>query len=168
MKRLLTIITVLAGIGLVGYYFFQKNGGLKDIEFVKLERIKIKKVIPFPKLSLTTSANAVLNNPNSFGVKITALDFDVYVEGKHTTTASQEVSIDMPSNAKFKLPINFDIPLGKTGFFNDAKDILTGAWKNKTINIRTVGDIHIKALTFDIKIPFDEEEAYLLKDYLPK
>ncbi len=168
MKRLLTIITILAALGLAGYYFFQKNGGVKDIEFVKLEKIKINKVVPFPKLLLLTEAKAVLKNPNPFGGEITSLDFDVYVEGKHTTTVHQPVSIQMPADTEFKLPINFEIPLGKSGFFKDAKDIITGAWKNKKLNIQTVGEITIKVLNFEFQIPFDEEEGYLLKDYLPE
>ncbi len=167
MKRLLYTITLIIAIGLVAFYFFEKSGGVQDIEFVKLEKLKFNKISPFPKLTLNVTATSVLKNPNPFGVEITGMDFDVLVESKHTTTVNQDVSIEMPANSEFKLPLNFEIPLGKTGFFNDAKDILTGAWKNKSINIRTKGIIHIKVLKINLEIPFDEEEPYKLKDYLP-
>ncbi len=168
MKRLFIVLTFICIAGLAVYYFYQKNGGIKEIELVKLEKLRFKKVIPFPKLTLIAEGNAVLDNPNPVGVEIIGVDFDVLLQGKHITTVQQKVSIDMPANAEFRLPINFEIPLGKSGFFNDAKDILTGAWKNKSVNIQTTGIIRIKTLQLEFEIPFDEKEDYLLKDYLPK
>lgn len=167
MKRVL-IIGGFVFAALVSFYFYQKTGGVQAVEFVKLKRLKFEKVIPFPQLTLVTQANAVLNNPNPFGVEIIKMDFDVFVEEKLSTTVNQATSIPMPANSEFDLPISFEIPIGKSGFFNHAKDILSGAWKNKSIKIRTTGKITIKLLKIELNVPFDETEEYLLKDYLPK
>lgn len=167
MKRLLITTTIIGLLGLAAYYYFQSSGGVQDIEFIKLEKLKIEKITPFPKLSLKANAEAVLKNPNPFGVVITSLDFDIYVEDKHASKVSQDVSIDINGQSTFKLPLNFDIPLGKIGFFKDAKDILSGAWKHQSLKIKTIGTINIQVLKINIDLPFEEEEEYLLKDYLP-
>lgn len=166
MKRFLLFLTLIAVIGLAGYYYFQKQGGVQDIEFLQVEGLQFKRVTPFPKLSLTTSAKAALHNPNPFGVEITKMEFDVYVEDKHTTKVSQIVSVPMPAKSEFKLPFEFEIPLGKSGFFKDAKDVITGAWKNQSLKIKTVGVINIEVLNIPVELPFEEEDVYLLKDYI--
>jgi len=168
LKKLLIIITAIALLGLAAFYLYQKSGGVQEVELIKLERIKIEQVIPFPKLKLLASANAVLTNPNAIGAEISAVEIDIYVEGKHTTKIKEQLSIEMPANQTFNLPLNFEIPLGKTGFFKDAKEVLTGAWKNQSLRIKTTGVIYAKVLSFDFEVPLEEEEVYLLRDYLPK
>lgn len=166
MKRLLIFITLILVTGLAAYLYFQQQGGVQDIEFQKIEGLRFERVTPFPQLSLTTAAKAVLNNPNPFGVEIKQMEFDVFVEDKHTTKVNQMVSVPMPAKSEFKLPFEFEIPLGKAGFFKDAKNILSGAWKNQSLKIRTEGIITIEVLNIPVELPFDEEEVYLLKDYI--
>ena len=170
MKRISIIFTVIVLVWLVGDYMYDRNWGVQNIEFVKLEEIKFKKVIPFPKLSLVSSANIILKNPNLIGAEVTGVDFDVYVEDKHTTRVNHATNFPVAGNEEFNVPLEFEIPLGKAGFFKDVKDILTGAWKNQTLTIRTVGSINIRfpSLKIDFNLPFDESMEYLLKDYLPK
>lgn len=166
MKKVLIFITLIALLGLAAFYFYQKSGGVQAVELVKLERLKIDQVIPFPKFKLMASANAVLNNPNPLGAEISAIELDIYVEDKHTTKIQEQLSIEMPASATFKLPLTFEIPLGKSGFFKDAKDLLTGAWKNQSLRIKTTGIIYINVLSLDFEIPVEEEAVYLLRDYL--
>lgn len=168
MKRILLVITIIGILGLVGFYFFQKSGGVQEVELIGVEKITFSKVIPFPALKLQASANLLLKNPNPIGAEITHIHMDIFVTDKHATTIHQDIRVSMPANAEFKLPVNFDIPLGKSGFFKNAKDILNGAWKNQAIDIRTEGKVTVEVLKVAFDIPFDEENNYLLKDYLPK
>ncbi len=155
-------------IGTAAFYLYQRSSGFQEVEFMRLEDFRIEKINTFPNLNLQAKANARLNNPNPFSVEIRSTEFDIFIEDKHASRANQSLSIEMKRNSDFELPLDFEIPLGKIGFFKDARNILSGAWKNQSIKMRTVGRVKVSVLGLEVDVPFEEETSYLLKDYLPK
>lgn len=161
ITRIIGIIFFLALLG-GGFYLYQEASKLQQPEFIELENIKFKNITLPPNITLTFTSDAVINNPNSYQMTISKVDFDVMVDGKKTSHFTQDLEVVMPANSDFKLPLSFEIPLEKRGII----DTFKGAWKNKGIKIRSVGDITIRAgrVTFDI--PFDYDDEYRIEDYL--
>lgn len=161
---LLTIPVLLLLIGVaVGYhYFFERYEypnfkGLKNIRF---EQVKLK-----PQLILGFSADAIFHNPAPFGVEITGLNSEIYVDGKKATTIRQEINTEMPATADFSLPLQFEIPLTSGNLIKDLGDVLNGSWKKKSIHIRAAGTIGISKAKMEMEIPFEQADIYYLKDY---
>jgi len=149
-----------------GYYIYQQAVNLKNPEFVKMENIKFKNVTLPPDLKITFTSDAVINNPNDHEFTISKIDFDVLVDGKKTTHITQDLEVLMAANSDFSLPLSFDIPVGEKEFFKNFKNMLNGAWKKKSVKIRSVGTITIKAINLNLDIPFDYDDEYRLEDYL--
>lgn len=167
MKRILiALLVVFLLIGLGAYYYLQEKGPPKAPTLVKITNVKLSDVKLPPEMSVNFNANAILNNPNDFGVNISGMDFDVYVNGKKTTRINREVDSKMPANSDFTLPIRFEIPLKDEAGLKGLGGLLQNALKNKAMDIRSEGTISVKVLSYDFEIPFEYEDNYRLKDYL--
>jgi len=136
ISKILAILFFVALLG-GGYYIYQQAINLKNPEFVKMENIKFKNVTLPPDLN-----------------------------GKKTTHITQDLEVLMAANSDFSLPLSFDIPVGEKEFFKNFKNMLNGAWKKKSVKIRSVGTITIKAINLNLDIPFDYDDEYRLEDYL--
>lgn len=166
MKKLLipiTLILLLAG-GYV-FYQFQAVGGPQSPEFVKMTNVKFSKLNLPPNFGVTFSSDILLTNPNPFGVTVSKMDFDVFVNGKKSTHITQNKSVKIPANGEFSMPLQYKIPLKEKEMFKGISEVISGAWKKRGMDIRTEGHIYIDAGT-DIKIPFSYEDEYKLVDYL--
>lgn len=166
MKKLLIPI-ILLFVLISGYIFytFQATGGPQSLSFVKMKNVQFSQLNLPPKFGVTFSSDVLLTNPNPFGVTVSKMDFDVFVNGKKSTHITQNKSVRIPANEEFSMPLQFKIPLKEKEMFKGLSEVLSGAWKKKGMDIRTEGDIYIDAGA-NIKIPFSYEDEYMLVDYL--
>lgn len=117
-------------------------------------------------VNLNATADALLNNPNSVGVTISKMDFDVFVDGIKVSDVNQNISKKMPANSDFTLPLTFSVPLTKA--FAGFKPTIADMMKKRTVKIKLVGDIYVKPAGVEIKLPFEYDDTYdvALKDFL--
>ena len=149
-----------------GIYIYKKAQSIENPTFVKLENIKLKNFSKPPDLNVIFSANAILNNPNDMGWTINKVAFDVYANGKYVSQIEQERDSEIPANSNFALPLTFEIPISNSEIIKNFKDFVTGAWKEQTLLIRTVGAVYVSAKGVKFKIDFDYDDEYQLNDYL--
>lgn len=149
-----------------GFYIYNQASNLKYPEFVRLENIKFKNVTLPPDLKVTFSSDAIINNPNPHKLTISKVDFDIIVDGEKATHFTQDLEIEMGANSDFSLPLSFEVPIAQKEFFKNFKNVLNGAWKKRSIKIRSLGTITIRQSRVQFDIPFDYDDEYRLEDYL--
>ncbi|MEO1434965.1 MAG: LEA type 2 family protein [Bacteroidota bacterium] len=155
MNRLLqlTIFCLLA-------ITFQNCEGPENPEFQSMQNVRFKTVQVDDGFGVTLSGDAVLHNPNSVGVKIDNMDFDVYADGKKMTRIRQELSASMKANQDFNLPLEFDIPLKAVVDQIKQPNNLLELAKKMEIPIRVDGHIGVSIAGKTLKIPVGYEEPY--------
>jgi len=155
-------LILLAG----GIYIYKKAQSIENPTFEKLDNIKFKNFSKPPDLKVTFSADAILNNPNDMGWTINKVAFDVYANGKYVSQIEQEKDTEIPANSNFALPLTFEIPISNSEIIKNFKDFVTGAWKEQSLVIRTVGAVYVNAKGIKFKIDFDYDDEYELNKYL--
>ena len=160
----LFIFALFAG----GYYLYHyfKEDVLQYPTFIKLEKVRFRSFSPPPDLSFRLRGDMLLHNPNPFGLEIEEVDLDIIVDGKKSTTVSQELEAKMPAKSDFRLSLEFDVPLKDKNLLGSIGDFFTGAWKKRAIEIQYIGELKIKTLKLPITIPVDFRSNYLIEDYL--
>lgn len=121
--------------------------------FKKLENISFNSLSIQKPYSVKLNADAIFHNPNSLGVQIKAADFDVFINGIKTTHIKQDVSVKMPAQSDFTLPIVCSV--GLKDVFEDLK--LKDLFKAKKIKYQMNGYLTIDLAGVPIKVPFDVE-----------
>ena len=121
--------------------------------FKKLENIKFNSLSIKKPYSVKLNADAIFNNPNSVGAKITAMDFDVFINGIKTTHIKQDVATKILAQSDFTLPIICTVPL--KDIFKDLK--ITDLLKSQKIQYQMTGYLTINLAGVPVKVPFDVE-----------
>jgi len=121
--------------------------------FQKLENIKFNSLSIRKPYTVKLDANARFHNPNKLGAQIKSTDFDLFINGIKTTHINQDVSVKMPAQSDFSLPISGTIPLQDVFKDLKLKDIL----KSMKIEYQIVGYLTIDLAGVAIKVPFDYE-----------
>jgi len=127
--------------------------------FKKLENIKFNSFSIKKPYSVKLNADAIFNNPNSLGANISAMDFDVFINGIKSTHIKQDVSIKIKAQSDFTLPIIATVPL--KDIFEDLK--ITNLLKSQKIDYRMTGYLTLNLAGLPIKVPFDYEGEERLK-----
>jgi len=120
----------------------------KKLENVKFNSFSIKK--PY---SVKLNADAIFNNPNVVGANVTAMDFDVFVNGIKSTHIKQEVATKIKAQSDFTLPVICTVPL--TDIFQDFK--IADLLKSQEIKYRMEGYLTVEIAGVPIKVPLEYE-----------
>ncbi len=131
----------------------------ENVEFKKIENVQFKGATLQGDITLT--ANAILNNPNDFGVEIKRIQSKVFIDDKEVSNLRQEVSTQMPANSDFSLPLEIDIPAKKV--FGDVGGLIGGLLKNKTVLLKMESVVTLDILGKEVDIPYTHEEEKGLK-----
>jgi len=81
----------------------------KKIEYQNVENIKI---IKLDAREITLSADAIFNNPNILGGKVTPENIIVYIDNKEITTVKSK-EFKVPAVKEFAVPLEVTIPFNK-------------------------------------------------------
>ncbi|MGB1206322.1 MAG: LEA type 2 family protein [Chitinophagales bacterium] len=127
-------------------------------EFKYIKNVKLSS-LKDTKISLT--GDVILNNPNPFGMTLTATDLDVSIDGKKAGNVKQTFDTEIPASADFVVPVKIDL---------DQK-IISGDWLNtamsflfnQKVKVHYKGYVTVKALEIPIDIPIDNEEEVTLR-----
>ncbi|MCP3930222.1 MAG: hypothetical protein GY705_14105 [Bacteroidetes bacterium] len=131
----------------------------ENVEFKKIENVQFKGATLQGDITLT--ANAILNNPNDFGVEIKRIQSKVFIDDKEVSNLRQEVSTQMTANSDFSLPLEIDIPAKKV--FGDVGGLIGGLLKNKTVLLKMESVVTLDILGKEVDIPYTHEEEKGLK-----
>lgn len=133
----------------------------KQPEFKELTNVKFNS---WTKGNLSLTADAVLNNPNPFGIQLTGTDLNLLLDGKKAAHVQQTIDMQVPAAQNFKLPINININPQDL-----SPDLLLGGalsvFGNKKIQMRLNGTVTARLLEIDFKIPVDYTQDLSLKDF---
>ncbi|MBT8219388.1 MAG: LEA type 2 family protein [Bacteroidia bacterium] len=125
--------------------------------FEAMKNVKLKAATLKGEIILT--GDAVFNNPNSLGADINGIDFIVMVDSNQVAQVQQNVTMKMPANADFTLPIEIDIPIKKV--FEEAKGgMLMNILKNQKTDVQLDGNIEVNFGGVLFKIPFEHHEEH--------
>ena len=127
--------------------------------FKKLENIKFNSLSIRKPYSVKLNADAIFNNPNTFGAQIKSADFDVIINGVKTTHIKQDISIKMPAHSDFMIPIICMVPLKDVFEDFKIKDLLS----SQLIQYQMTGFLTIDLGGLPIKVPFDYNGEERLK-----
>jgi len=81
----------------------------KKIEYQNVENIKI---LNLDSKEITLSADAIFNNPNILGGKVTPENIIVYIDEKEITTVKSK-EFKVPAVKEFAVPLEVTIPFNK-------------------------------------------------------
>lgn len=136
-------------------------------EFKKLTNVKFGSLIKIDNgFGVKMKGDAVLFNPNSVGVPISGMDFDLYADGKKVSHITQDVTAQMPANGDFTLPLNFGIPLEEV--FRGFKPTIRELMNKRSVKVKVDGHLVVKPAGVELKIPVTYEDDYevALKDLI--
>jgi hypothetical protein len=128
--------------------------------FLRLNKVKIKSV---GLTNVAISGEAIFNNPNAIGGKLTKTNIHIKVNNKDITDIQQNVSVNIPKNNDFTIPINFsfnpkEITNNEKGFFKNTFK----AFLNKDLEVDYYGSITVNMLGINFEVPIDYSEKVSL------
>ncbi len=126
-------------------------------EFRKMTNVKFESIHVDKDVHVNMLGNALLFNPNGFGLDITEMDFDVFVDGKKVTHITQPLQATMKANSEFSLPMAFDIPLMEV--FKGVKPTIAEMLTTREIKVKVDGTLTVKA-GVSVKVPVSYEDKY--------
>lgn len=133
------------------------GSGPQAPDFIDLTNVKVKSA---SMNQMILSGDAVFNNPNSIPGKLTKTDIHIKVNDVDITDIEQNVSINVPKNSDFTVPVNFSFNPKKLTTEN--KGFLKNALKsflNKELTIEYDGDVTVEVLgiSFDVPVEYTEK-----------
>lgn len=127
----------------------------EDIVFKYVRGVVVDASDKDPRLK----ANAVFFNPNKMKGKLRKIELDIYVDGKKAGHVDQKLSLLIPANSEFTVPIEVKLSLKELGLMNTLFSIL-GA---KKMDVRYVGSIRINYKGIPINVPVDYKSEIRIK-----
>jgi LEA14-like dessication related protein len=132
--------------------------------FIKLENVK---VVSASLTKVVLSGDAVFNNPNALSCELTKTNIHIRVNDVDITDINQDISIALPRNSNFTLPVYFSfnpkqLSSENNGFLKNA----IKSFLNKEITVEYQGDITVKVLGvhFDVPIAYSETVSLRLNN----
>ena len=87
------------------------------------------------------------------------IELDIFVEDKRAGHVDQKLSLQIPANGEFTVPIEVNLNLKEQGFLNTLFSIL-GA---KKMDVRFVGSIRINYKGIPVNVPVDYKSEIRIK-----
>ncbi len=130
--------------------------GCQSVEKPTFKRIENIKVVEVKDGFTTISANAIFNNPNSFGVTISKTDMKLFIEGKEVGDIVQSGERKIPAAGDFTIPVTSKINVNSISdqLAANALKLLT----KKGLMVEYKGKVYIKAMEMDFGIPVSHQE----------
>jgi len=130
--------------------------GPQSPDFLKLENVKISSA---NTTKVVLKGDALFNNPNAISGKLTKTNIHIKVNDVDITDIEQKVSIDVPKNSEFTVPVNFSFNPKK--LTSENKGFLKNALKsflNKELTVDYSGTVTVEVLGIEFDVPVDFQE----------
>lgn len=122
--------------------------------------LKNVKVVSANLNKMVLSGDAVFNNPNSIGGKLTKTNIHIKVNDVDITDIQQNISVEVPKNSDFNIPVQFSFNPKKLASENQG--FLKSALKsflNKDLTVEYDGYVTVEVLgvAFDVPVEYTEK-----------
>ncbi|MGB6034795.1 MAG: LEA type 2 family protein [Cryomorphaceae bacterium] len=122
-------------------------------ENVDVEDVTNVKIHKLDKNGISFSAMLRVNNPNTYKIKITSTDADLFLDGRKAGKAKLENNIVIPSN--FNDVIEAKVRADFEGGSLQLIPIILGAAVSKSVNLQAKGTIKARSFVIGQKFDFD-------------
>ncbi len=131
---------------------------VRSLDFVEVKNFKVL------KMGLSSSQVALdirCYNPNKFGMKLTGLSSDVYIDSQFIGQAKFDSTLQIPKQDTFLLPVKMDMKMGPAvaGIFK----VFTGYTDSINVLLRFDGKAKLKKSIFPINYPIKYEGVKTIK-----
>ncbi len=104
-------------------------------------------------------ADATFYNPNKVKMKLKEIYADVLVNGKPGAQVRQKLTLSIPAESDFSVPVAAQLSLKELGFLDTLVNLLGG----KKYEIQYAGFVRIAVHGVTIKVPFTYKEQIKLR-----
>ena len=131
---------------------------VRSLEFVEVKNFKVQ------KMGLSSSQVALdisCYNPNKFGMKLTGLSSDVYIDSQFIGQAKFDSTLQIPRQDTFLLPVLMDMKMGPaaSGLFK----VFAGYTDSVNVLLRFEGKAKLRKFIFPINYPILYEGVKTIK-----
>lgn len=127
----------------------------EDIVFKQVRGVVVDASESTPRLK----ADAIFFNPNDMKGKLKKIELTIFVDGKKAGQVDQKLSLIIPANAEFTIPVEVKLDLKELGLMSTLFSIL-GA---KKMDVQYVGNIHLNYRGIPINVPVDYKSEIRIK-----
>lgn len=150
MRKLILLLTIIISV-------FACSVNEKP-EFIGLTNIKVKDANSF---TVQINADAMFENPNDIGGKLSTDRLKVYINNVEMATLSSE-EFKVPAKKEFTIPLEVKIPTDSI-ISNKSIGGLLGSILTQKLKVQYKGDIKYKALGFSYTYEVDKTEEVKIK-----
>jgi LEA14-like dessication related protein len=130
----------------------------KGLEYLSFEKFKVDK-LGFP--NSTISLQVVCYNPNKFGLNLTNLESDVFINQEYLGKAILDSTIAVPRKDTFMIPVKMDVKMG--GTMTSILQLINNQADSTTLLIKLAGKAKMKKGGVGLTYPIAYEEMKVLK-----
>ena len=130
----------------------------KPLEYLSFDHLKVVK-LGFP--NSTISLDVTCYNPNKFGLNLTRLESDVYINKEYLGKAILDSSIFVPKRDTFLIPVKMDVKMG--GTMTSILQLMNSSADSTTLLIRLEGKARLKKGGIFLNYPIQYEEMKVIK-----
>ena len=145
-------------IGPTLFALFLVSCKTKDLEYISFEHLKVVK-LGFP--NSTVSLNVICYNPNKFGLQLTRLETDVFVNKEYLGKATLDSSLTVPRRDTFFIPVKMEVKMGAT--MTSLLQLINSSADSTTLLIKLEGKAKLKKGGLFLNYPISFEEMKVLK-----
>ena len=126
---------------------------VEDVTLVELEKVEVERI---EKQEMYLDVSAILDNPNSFSIKVKDSDFDLYLEDRYIGKANLENQFTLESGSQK----SYDMEIKAVGenLNSDMLPVMLSAALTGKVNVRLQGSITGKIFLFTRSVNVDIEE----------
>ena len=130
----------------------------KPLEYLSFDHLKVVK-LGFP--NSTISLDVTCYNPNKFGLKLTRLESDVYINKEFLGKAILDTSILVPKRDTFLIPVKMDVKMG--GTMTSILQLMNSSADSTTLLIKLEGKARLKKGGINLNYPIQYEQMKVIK-----
>ena len=130
----------------------------KDLEYISFDHLKVEK-LGFP--NSTISLDVTCYNPNNFGLQLSRLESDVFINKEFLGKALMDSILTVPRKDTFLIPVKMDVKMG--GAMNSLLQLMNSSPDSTTLLIKLEGKARLKKGGIFITYPIRYEETKVLK-----
>lgn len=130
----------------------------KELEYLSFDHLKVVK-LGFP--NSTISLDVTCYNPNKFGLNLTRMESDVYINKEFLGKAILDSSILVPKRDTFLIPVKMDVKMG--GTMTSILQLMNSSADSTTLLIKLEGKARLKKGGIVLNYPIQYEQMKVIK-----
>lgn len=130
----------------------------KPLEYLSFDRFKVAK-LGFPNSVI--SLDVTTYNPNNFGLKLTSLQSDVFVNKEFWGKAFIDSTVLVPGKDTFVIPVKMDVKMG--GTMNSILQLISSKADSTVLDIRLDGKAQVRKSGIQLSYPIQYEDRKTIR-----